>query len=60
MNWSNLTLTRGDLIQNINFRHVPNPFQNKLQNDLYHIKKDDHLYISADKTNKYYRVKPAG
>ena len=48
-----------DLIQNINFRHVPNHFQNKLQKDLNHIKKDDHLYIPADKTNNYYRVKPA-
>ena len=48
-----------DLIQNIKFRHVPNHFQNKLQKDLKHIKKDDHLYIPADKTNKHYRVKPA-
>ena len=48
-----------DLIQNIKFKHVPNHFQNKLQKDLNHIKKDDHLYIPADKTNNYYRVKPA-
>ena len=49
-----------DLIQNIKFRHVvPNHFQNKLQKDLYHIKKDDHLYIPADKTNNYCRVKLA-
>ena len=26
---------------------------------LNHIKKGDHLYIAADKTNSYYRVKPA-
>ena len=48
-----------DLIQNINIRHVPNHSQNKLQKDLNHIKKNDHLYIPADKTNNYYRVKPA-
>ena len=36
-----------DLIQNIKFRYTPNHFQNKLQKDLglYHIKKDDQLYI---------------
>ena len=48
-----------DLFQNIKFRHVLNHFQNKLQKDLNHIEKDDHLYILADKTNNYYRVKPA-
>ena len=48
-----------DLIQNIKFRQVPNNFQNKLQKDLNHVKKDDHLYIPADKTNSYYRAKPA-
>ena len=48
-----------DLIQNINVRHVPNHFENQLQKDLHHIKKDDHLYIPADKTNNYYTVKPA-
>ena len=48
-----------DLIQNIKFRHVPSHFQNKLQKDLNHIKKDDHLYIPADKTSNYYRIKPA-
>ena len=48
-----------DLIQNIKFRHVPNHFQNKLQKDLNHIKKDDHLYIPADKTNNYYKAKSA-
>ena len=48
-----------DLIQNIKFRHVPNHFQNKLRKDINLIKKDDHLYIPADKTNNYYRVKPA-
>ena len=47
------------LIQNIKFRHVPNHFQNKLRKDINLIKKDDHLYIPADKTNNYYRVKPA-
>ena len=48
-----------DLIQNIKFKDVPNHFQIKLQKDLQKIKKDDHLYIPADKTNNYYRVKPA-
>ena len=43
-----------DIIQNIKFRHVPNHFQNKIQKELNHIKKDDHLYIPADKTNNYY------
>ena len=47
------------LMQNMKFRHVPNHFQNKLQKDLSHIKKDDHRYIPADETNSYYRVKPA-
>ena len=46
-----------DLIQNIKFKHVPNHFQTA--KNLNHIKKDDHLYIPADKTNNYYRVKPA-
>ena len=41
-----------DLIQNIKFRHVPNHFQNKLRKDI-------NLIIPADKTNNYYRVKPA-
>ena len=36
-----------DLIQNIKFRHVPDHFQNKLQKDLNHIKKNDHLYIDC-------------
>ena len=31
----------------------------KTTKDLNHIKKDDHLYTPADKTNNYYRVKPA-
>ena len=48
-----------DLIQNIKFRYVPIRFQNKMQKDLNHMRKDDHLYIPADKTNNYYRVKPA-
>ena len=48
-----------DLIQNIKFRHVPDNFQNKLRKDINLIKKDGHLYIPADKTNNYYRVKPA-
>ena len=48
-----------DLIQNIKFRHVPNHFQNKLRKDINLIKKDEHIYISADKTNNYYREKPA-
>ena len=48
-----------ELIQNIKFKDIPNHFQIKLQKDLQKIKKDDHLYIPADKTNNYYRVKPA-
>ena len=35
----------------------PSPKQTR--KDLNNIKKDDHLYIPADKTNNYYRVKPA-
>ena len=38
-----------DLIQNINFRHVLDHLQNKLQKDLNHIKKDDHLYFQLTK-----------
>ena len=48
-----------DLIQDLKFRHVPNHFQNKLQKDLNHIKKEDHLYIPDDKTKNSYRIKPA-
>ena len=41
------------------FRHALNHIQNKMQKDLNHINNDDHLYKPADKTNNYYRVKPA-
>ena len=48
-----------DLIQNIKFKDVLNHFQIKLQKVLQKIKKDHHRYIPADKTNNYYRAKPA-
>ena len=47
------------LIQNMKFRHVQNHCQNKVQKDFNHIKKDDHSYLPADKTNNHHRVKPA-
>ena len=46
------------MIQNIKFCHVRDEFQNKLREDIDTIKKDEHLYIKADKTTNFYKVKP--
>ena len=46
------------LIESIKFKHISNKFQHQLKNDIDHIKKDDHMYVPAYKTNNYYRIKP--
>ena len=47
-----------DMIQNVKFKVNRSTFQSKLQTDLCKVRKDNHLYIPADKTNNYYRIKP--
>ena len=47
-----------NLIQNIEFEHQRNSFQNQLKSDLNSIKKDNKLTIKADKTVNYYKMEP--
>ena len=45
------------LIENIKFRSTKSNLQCKLKKDLKKIKSDNHLFIPADKTNNYYKLK---
>ena len=47
-----------DMTKNIKFKTVPNTFQNKLNSDIKTINNDDKVYIPADKTTNFYRMKP--
>lgn len=44
------------LIQNIDFKHTENDFQNKLSQDSKKIRSDENLLIAADKTTNFYRT----
>ena len=46
------------LVQNIEFQQTNSTFQNKLLKDIRNIKKDNDLFVPADKTTNFYRVKP--
>ena len=47
-----------DMIQNIQFKtnHHPNNRQRKLGNDVKEIRKDNHVFVKADKTTNYYKT----
>ena len=45
-------------VQNIEFQPTNSTFQNKLQQDIRKIKKGNELFVPADKTTNFYRVKP--
>ena len=45
------------LIENIKFKSTKSNLQCKLKKDLKKIKSDNHLFIPADKTNNYYKLK---
>ena len=41
---------------NIKFRRTKNHFKNKLRSDIKKINNDNHLFIPADKTSKFYKL----
>ena len=45
-----------DLTKNIQFKETKTTFQTKLSRDLKDIEQDNKIYMSADKTNNYYKV----
>ncbi|XP_072050354.1 uncharacterized protein [Amphiura filiformis] len=47
-----------NIIQNVEFRNVNKPFQKQLSKDIKNIKEDEHLFVPADKTTNFYKVKP--
>ena len=49
-----------DMIQNIQFKtnHHRNNLQRKLGNDVKEIRKDNHVFVKADKTTNYYKTTP--
>ena len=48
-----------ELVRNIQFRdQVRNHFQDGLRRDIKNLKKDDKVYMSADKTDNHYKVDP--
>ena len=46
------------LVQNIEFQPGNSAFQNKLHQDIRKIKKDNILFVPANKTTNFYRMKP--
>ena len=46
------------LIQNVEFKNETNEFQKKMTQDARKIKKDEKLWIAADKTTNFYPVDP--
>ncbi len=46
-----------DLIQNIKFKPPQKQFQKKLQSDAKTIRKEDKLFVAADKTTNFYKLK---
>ena len=46
------------LVQNIEFQQTNSTFQNKLLQDIRNIKKGNELFVPADKTTNFFRVKP--
>ena len=49
-----------NLVQNVEFKNInnSNPFQKKLSEDVQKIKKDNKLYVAADKTTNFYKISP--
>ena len=47
-----------DLVQNVEFKNTSTPFQKQLSTDISNIKKSDKLYVAADKTTNFYKLKP--
>ncbi len=47
------------MIQSTKFKHVNNPFLNKLQDDTKRIKDETKLLIPADKTTNFYKLEPS-
>ena len=52
-NFENDLLT---LIENIQFRNVPEKFLNKLNEDINKIRSSDKLFVPADKIQNYYEI----
>ena len=52
-NFENDLLT---LIENIQFRNVPNKFLNKLNEDINKIRSSDKLFVPTDKTQNCYEI----
>jgi hypothetical protein len=50
-----------NIIQNIQFKpnNNPNELQRKLKKDVKEIQTDQHIFVKADKTTNFYKVKPA-
>lgn len=48
-----------NLVQNVTFTNKTNKFQQQLQNDLKAIKQCNKIIVKADKTNNFYKMKPA-
>ncbi len=45
-----------DLVQNIEFKNINKQFQKQLSKDTQDIKKDDKLFVKADKTTNFYKL----
>ena len=44
------------MVKNVEFKKVPNSFQNQLKSDINNIKNETKVYMKADKTTNYYKV----
>ncbi len=47
-----------NLVQNIEFNHSKSQFQKNLSEDVNKIKKDNKLFVAADKTTNFYKLNP--
>ena len=47
-----------NLVSNLEFRHVDNKYQKKLRSEIDTIVNDDELFVSADKTSNFFKMKP--
>ena len=44
------------MVKNVEFKKVPNSFQNQFKSDINNIKNETKVYMKADKTTNYYKV----
>ena len=47
-----------DMIKNIEFKKVDNPFRKKLKNEQDFIKNETKIFVAADKTTNFYLIEP--